>query len=349
MFKFSETFSAGVFALGAVLLSCASAQASEPFPGVGRTATPAEINAWNIDVRPDFLGLPKGSGSVDRGQDVWESKCASCHGTFGESNKMFSPLVGGVTKEDLESGHVASLLRPDFPGRTTFMKAPTVSTLFDYIRRAMPWNAPKSLSDDDVYAVLAYLLNLSDIVPDDFVLDEKTIRDVQAKMPNRNGMTAQHALWPSAVFTGGKLAKPDTQNKACMKNCKTAPEIVSTLPDHALGSHGNLADQNRRVGPVRGQVTGASVSPDAASSPSAIAETSGCLGCHAVNMRVVGPSFHEIADKYKGKSASTPLFEKVRKGGEGAWGDIPMPPQEDIKDEDLKKLIGWILDSAPGK
>ncbi len=349
MFKFSETISASILALGTILLSCTSGQAGEPFTGVGRAATAAELKAWDIDVRPDFLGLPKGSGSVERGQDVWEGKCASCHGTFGESNKIFSPLVGGVEKGDLETGHVASLRRTDFPGRTTMMKVPTVSTLFDYIRRAMPWNAPKSLSDDDVYAVLAYLLNLSDIVPDDFVLDEKTIRDVQKKMPNRNGMTTQHAMWPSAVFTGGKPVLPDTQNKPCMKNCKKEPEIVSTLPDYALSSHGNLADQNRRIGPVRGQVTAASVSPEVTSSPSALAESAGCLGCHAVSTRVVGPSFHEIADKYKGKAASAPLIEKVRKGGEGVWGDVAMPPQEDIKDEDLKKLISWILESAPSK
>lgn len=349
MFRFPKILPSGILALGTMALLCLPGQAAEPFPGVGRPATSAEIKAWDIDVRPDFLGLPKGSGSVDRGQEIWESKCASCHGTFGESNKVFSPLIGGVTKDDLESGHVASLKRPDFPGRTTVMKVPTVSTLFDYIRRAMPWNAPKSLSDDDVYAVLAYMLNLSDIVPDDFVLDDKTIRDVQKKMPNRNGMTTQHAMWPSPVFTDGKPVLPDTQNKPCMKNCKKETDIASTLPDYALASHGNLADQNRRFGPVRGQVTAASVSPEAASSPATIAETAGCLGCHAANTRVVGPSFQEIAEKYKGKPASIPLFDKVRKGGEGVWGDVAMPPQEDIKDEDLKKLIGWILEAGASK
>ena len=349
MFKFSNALAGAILAIGAMSMAHGPAHAADVFSGVGRAATLAEINAWDIDVRPDFLGLPKGSGSVDRGQEVWEAKCASCHGTFGESNKFFSPLVGGVTKEDVESGHVAALRRPDFPGRTTFMKVPTVSTLYDYIRRAMPWNAPKSLSDDDVYAVLAYLLNLSDIVPDDFVLDDKTIRDVQKIMPNRNGMTTKHAMWPSAVFNAGKSVAVDTQNKPCMKNCKKEPELVSALPDYALSSHGNLADQNRRVGPVRGQVTAASVSADVVNSPAQIAEMAGCLGCHAAATRVVGPSYMEIAEKYKGKDVSAQLFEKVRKGGEGAWGDIAMPAQEEIKEEDLKKLIGWILQAAPSK
>lgn len=350
MFRFFERRArVAAVALAGLLASGASSRAADDFPSVGRPATPAEINAWNIDVRPDFLGLPKGSGSVERGQDVWEAKCASCHGTFGESNKVFSPLVGGVTKDDVASGHVAALKRTDFPARTTFMKVATVSTLFDYIRRAMPWNAPKSLSDDDVYAVLAYLLNLSDIVPDDFVLDDKSIRDVQKMMPNRDGMTLQHGLWPSAALSGKPVA-PDTQNKVCMTNCKKEAEIASALPEHALGSHGNLADQNRRVGPVRGQTTGPSVAADAPQSPAAIADSAGCLGCHAPATRVVGPSYLEVAEKYKGQSgAAEHLFGKVRKGGEGVWGDVAMPPQEEIKDEDLKKLLAWILDSSPGK
>jgi cytochrome c len=85
------------------------------YPGIGREATPKEVAAWDIDVRPDFQGLPKGSGSVSQGQDVWESHCASCHGVFGESNEVFSPLIGGVTAEDVKTGHVARLNDKGFP------------------------------------------------------------------------------------------------------------------------------------------------------------------------------------------------------------------------------------------
>ena len=87
----------------ATLVLCASvAQAQDkPWQNMGREATPAEIKAWDIDVRPDFKGLPKGAGSVTKGMEVWEGKCASCHGIFGESNEVFSPLVGGTTANDL--------------------------------------------------------------------------------------------------------------------------------------------------------------------------------------------------------------------------------------------------------
>jgi len=147
----------GLRLAAAVLAGCAAAAAvaQTAYLGVGRPATPSELKAWDIDVRPDFKGLPKGSGSVARGQDVWEGKCASCHGIFGESNEIFSPLVGGTTAEDVKTGRVARLTDPGFPGRTTLMKVPNVSTLWDYINRAMPWNAPKSLSTDEVYAVTA--------------------------------------------------------------------------------------------------------------------------------------------------------------------------------------------------
>ncbi|MBX9873018.1 MAG: cytochrome c, partial [Burkholderiaceae bacterium] len=118
-----------------MLVGTAQAQNSR-FPGVGRDATAKEVAAWDIDVRPDFKGLPTGSGSVARGQEVWEGKCASCHGIFGESGEVFSPLVGGTTAEDIKTGRVANLKRSDFPGRTTLMKVPTVSTLWDYINRA---------------------------------------------------------------------------------------------------------------------------------------------------------------------------------------------------------------------
>lgn len=221
------------------------AAAAARFPGIGRPATPAEVSAWDIDVRPDFTGLPKGQGSVEQGQGIWDSRCAMCHGTFGESNEVFTPVVGNTTSNDLQTGRVASLIDNKTPQRTTLMKVATVSTLWDYIYRAMPWYAPRSLTVDETYAVLAYILNLGEIVPDDFVLSHDTIRTVQRRMPNRNGMTRQHGLW---TVDG----KPDVQGESCMSDCRPFVVIGSVLPDYARNAHGNLAEQNRRWGPFRG-------------------------------------------------------------------------------------------------
>ncbi len=110
----------------ALALACAvsgSFAQAKDYPGIGRAATPQEVAAWDIDVRPDFKGLPAGSGSVAKGQEVWEGKCASCHGVFGESNQVFNPLVGGTTADDIKTGRVATLKRTDYPGRSTLMKA----------------------------------------------------------------------------------------------------------------------------------------------------------------------------------------------------------------------------------
>jgi len=213
---------------------------------VGRAATPAEIAAWNIDVRPDFAGLPPGSGSVAQGLQVWESKCARCHGSFGESVQFTNALAGGTTAQDLASGRVAGLawLNPQVQPlpATTLMKVPNVSTLWDYIRRAMPFDQPKSLSTNEVYASLAYMLSLADVVPQDFVLTERNI--AQVKLPNRLGMRTDHGLWRVD-------GTPDVQGTLCMSGCDTS-EVLRTLPARAKFQQGNIAEQMRSYGPSRG-------------------------------------------------------------------------------------------------
>ncbi len=302
------------------------------YPGVGRPATPAEIAAWDIDVRPDFKGLPPGSGSVAQGQGIWDGKCASCHGTFGESNEVFTPLTGGVTQDDIKSGRTRSLTSPDV-GRTTLMKLSSLSTLWDYIHRAMPWNAPKSLSIDEVYAVLAYLLNLGDILPADFVLSDRNMAEVQARLPNRNGMSREHGLWDVK-------GRPDVRNPPCMKDCPLESLRTAALPEYARGNHGNLADQNRVIGPVRGQETGGAKTVAVAD----LARNKGCLGCHAVDKRVVGQAFKEIATRYRGEAGvEAKLAEKLLRGGFGNWGQVPMPPNPELAESDARRLVLWVL------
>jgi mono/diheme cytochrome c family protein len=234
---------------GALLGTHDAARAQSPYPGIGRPATASELAAWDIDVRPDFKGLPPGAGSVAKGQEVWDGKCAACHGVFGESNEVFQPLVGGTSKDDMRRGRVAKLTDAGFPGRTTLMKLSTVSTLWDYINRAMPWTQPKSLSTEEVYGVTAYILNMGGIVADDFVLSDRNIAEVQKLLPNRGGMTTAHALWPGAGL--GKR-RPDVQGVACMTDCAPEPKVASFIPEHAEDAHGNLAEQNRDVGAQKG-------------------------------------------------------------------------------------------------
>jgi S-disulfanyl-L-cysteine oxidoreductase SoxD len=360
-------------ALGLLALSCTvcSAQGAR-FEGVGRAATPAEVKAWDIDVRPDFKGLPPGQGSVKRGEQIWEAQCASCHGTFGESNDVFTPIVGYTTPRDVQAGRVAALMPgANAPTRSTLMKVAHLSTLWDYIRRAMPWTAPKTLSDDDVYAVTAFILNLGGVVPDDFTLSDKNMRETQARLPNRDGMTTAHGLWPGTELGGA--ARPDVQGSSCMRDCKTDPKVTSLIPEYARNAHGNLAEQVRGLGPTRGADTtqpaatrfaGRAVAPaavpaaasaappaDAAEPPRAaqvqpVLQKNVCVACHAMDSKLVGPSFKDIAAKYRGQAdAAGYLAGKIRSGGQGVWGAIPMPPQS-IGEADAKRLAQWLAQGA---
>ncbi|MDM5181602.1 c-type cytochrome [Massilia sp. DJPM01] len=340
-------------ALAIAVLACGAGAAPPAMPG--RPATAQEVAAWDIDVRPDFTGLPKGSGSVLAGQAVWEGKCASCHGTFGESNEVFTPLIGGTTAADAASGRVASLVSGRQPQKTTLMKLATVSTLWDYINRAMPWTAPKSLTTDEVYAVTAYMLNMGEVVPDDFVLSDRTMAQAQQRMPNRKGMVSKHGLWDIK-------GKPDVKSVACMTHCPVEATVRSSLPDGARNAHGNLAQQTRGFGATRGVDTTqagptarlAAVAPAVATAPASgpgkatlgLLQQHACMACHALDTKVVGPSFKAVREKYQGDSAAAArLADKIRQGSAGTWGPIPMPAQGQgqVTDADLAAMLAWIL------
>jgi S-disulfanyl-L-cysteine oxidoreductase SoxD len=171
----SRSLAAVVLAVLSIAPGCLLAQ-DAPTYGLGRPATPPEIAVWDIDVRADGQGLPPGSGSVRDGLTVYAERCAACHGDKGEGNPM-DRLVGGT----------GTLASPN-PVRTVGSFWPYATTLFDYVRRAMPFNAPESLTADQVYAVCAYLLYLNQIVPAETVLDAQTLPKVQ--MPNRHGFTS---------------------------------------------------------------------------------------------------------------------------------------------------------------
>jgi S-disulfanyl-L-cysteine oxidoreductase SoxD len=181
-----------VLTTAAVMVLAASAHAeTKAHYGIGRPATSAEIAGWNIDIGRDGSSLPAGSGSVAHGHEVFEQQCAACHGDKGEGG-VGERLVGG-------QGTIATAK----PIKTVGSYWPYAPTLFDYIRRAMPQNAPQSLSNDDVYAVSAYILNMNGLFPADATLDAKSLSAI--KMPNRSMFTED--------------PRPDVKNPACEKGC----------------------------------------------------------------------------------------------------------------------------------
>jgi cytochrome c len=161
------------FSAAAALLFLSTAALAET-PDLGRPASPEEVAVWDISIGPDGAGLPSGNGSPQQGEAVYVAKCLPCHGEKG-SGKPNDQLVGGL-----------GTLTGDQPAvKTVGSFWPYATTLFDYVRRAMPFNAPRSLSDDEVYALCAYILQLNGIIGEGTIMNAQTLAKVQ--MPNRDG------------------------------------------------------------------------------------------------------------------------------------------------------------------
>ena len=165
---------------------------------LGRLASPGEVASWDIDVRPDGLGLPAGRGSVTDGEEIFAAKCAACHGDFAEGVDRWPVLSGGF--ETLSSHD---------PVKTIGSYWPYLSTVWDYVNRSMPFGDAQSLEPDEVYALTAFILYANDLVDDGFVLSKENFTDIH--MPNENGFIDD--------------ARPDTPTLAdgppCMSDCKT--------------------------------------------------------------------------------------------------------------------------------
>ena len=196
---------AGGFML--VLTSAPALPADRPF-NLGKIATAEEVAGWDIDVRPDGLGAPVGMGNAIDGEEVYADLCAACHGDFGEGVDRWPELVGGE----------GSLGTHD-PLKTTGSYWPYASTLYDYVYRAMPFGESQSLSYDETYQIVAFLLYMNDIIEDDFDVSHENLGTIE--MPNRDGF-----LMPDP--------RPDAQPvsaKPCMNNCNVATSIIGRARD----------------------------------------------------------------------------------------------------------------------
>jgi len=179
------------------------AGASERPFGLGTPATAEEIAGWDIDVRPDGKGAPVGAGNALDGEEIYADRCAACHGDFGEGVDRWPVLVGGH----------GSLAHAD-PVKTIGSYWPYASTVYDYIYRAMPFGEAQSLSHDETYQIVAYLLYMNDVIEDDFELNHENIGTIE--MPNRNGF-----FMPDPRPDGQLAGAP------CMENCEVSVKIIN--------------------------------------------------------------------------------------------------------------------------
>jgi cytochrome c len=173
--------------------------------GLGRVALPEEIAAWDGEVHPDGTGLPAGQGDAIDGEEIFAAKCAACHGDFAEGIDNWPKLAGGAGTLDHED-----------PLKTVGSYWPYLSTAFDYIKRSMPYGDAGTLTDDETYAIVAYILYSNDLIDDDFVLSKETFFDVE--MANADGFIIDdRAETEYAQWSG----------EPCMENCKSAPVEVT--------------------------------------------------------------------------------------------------------------------------
>ena len=176
---------------------------------IGKLATKTEVAGWDIDVRPDGVGAPKGSGNAIDGEEIYVNRCAACHGDFGEGVDRWPVLVGG-------DGTLAS----HDPEKTTGSYWPYASTIFDYVYRSMPFGEAQTLTHDETYKLVAYLLNMNEIIDEDFLLSDKNIGKI--KMPNASGFLLPD---PRPDVTKYKDGQP------CMKNCNVPVKIIGKARD----------------------------------------------------------------------------------------------------------------------
>ncbi|MDA7635050.1 cytochrome c [Alphaproteobacteria bacterium] len=196
------------YATVGMVLSISVSQASERVFNLGALATPEEVAGWDIDVRPDGLGAPVGSGNAYDGEEVYLDRCAACHGDFGEGVDAWPVLAGGTGTLDSHD-----------PVKTTGSYWPYASTMYDYIYRAMPFGEAQSLSHDETYQVVAYLLYMNDIIDDEYEVSNENIGSIE--MPNQNGFVLPDP-------------RPDVQitdANPCMSNCMVPTQIIGKARD----------------------------------------------------------------------------------------------------------------------
>ena len=219
MMKYVSLFSLIVLASSQAFAAEQSQSQTLVVTGIGEVPTEAQINAWDIDVRPDGKGLPRGSSTAEIGEPIYAEKCAICHGDFGEGVGRWPVLTGGHGSLTSES-----------PEKTVGSYWPYTSTLFDYIYRAMPFGEARTLTPDEVYGIAAYILAENDVIDYDFEVNQDNF--AQIELPNQNG------------FFADDRSKTEVNNERCMTDCaqdvgiQSLARILDVTPE--TGGAGNI-------------------------------------------------------------------------------------------------------------
>ncbi len=332
---------------------------------IGRAATPKEIAAWNLDIMFDGTGLPeydmkhgepvigddgkpkKAQGSVELGNELYDAQCVMCHGDFGSGGKGYPKLAGGTVAslKNQRLNPADEVPNPEAPDRTIGSYWPYASTLFWYIQESMPFNAPKTLTNSETYALTAYLLSLNNItidgeeLDDDYVLDkEKFLKIV---MPNANGFYPETNT-PKNPKQGVEnmtklLSDPTIYGKGtrCMKDC-----IKGGVDNLVLRIQDDLSKgSNEPLSTVRDlpKVDASKAIPGQAEY-----ENAGCSACHA-NAAIGAPV---VGDKDAWAKVTSHGLDKVYSNGINGINAMPPKGGTDISDDKFKEIVDYMINSS---
>ena len=261
--------------------------------GLGRAATNNEVSAWDIDIRPDGKGLPVGSGSVIIGEEHYTDNCSSCHGDFGEGIDRWPELAGGFDTLDSED-----------PVKTVGSYWPYLSTVWDYVHRAMPFGNAQSLNNDEVYAITAYILYLNDLVDEDFELSNVNFEEIN--LPNEENF----------YLDNRENLENTTYNNRCMQNCKKVAMItkravvLDVTPEEDMTENNNL-DKNDNI-----QI--ASFDPNLVKEGEKVFKK--CKACHRIGLDAkngTGPHLNNIFGRVAGELRDYKKYSKnIKKLGQ---------------------------------
>ena len=264
--------------------------------GLGRAATNNEVSAWDIDIRPDGKGLPVGSGSVIIGEELYTDNCSSCHGDFGEGIDRWPELAGGFDTLDSED-----------PVKTVGSYWPYLSTVWDYVHRAMPFGNAQSLNNDEVYAITAYILYLNDLVDEDFELSHVNFEEIN--LPNEENF----------YLDNRENLENTTYNNRCMQNCKNDAMItkravvLDVTPEEDMTENNNL-DKNDNI-----QI--ASFDPNLVKEGEKVFKK--CKACHRIGLDAkngTGPHLNNIFGRVAGELRDYKKYSKnIKKLGQEGW------------------------------
>jgi len=309
----------------------------------GRAPTKAELEAWNVDIMPDGTGLPEGEGTAEEGSDIYDEKCVMCHGDFGSGGGGYPALAKGNANE-LHETLTNQRIKPDTDGPVRVFGTywPQASTLFAYIKDAMPHPMTGSLTDDEVYSLVAFILNANEMeidgeeVDDEYVLNREKF--LKIKMPNRDGFEPNidgpngpenvRKYFANPVNFGAQKVKP---SERCMHNCQEPTAKVIYI------QNGGIRDFHPPLSNVKDLPKEENKGFDAAK-----AYETNCAMCHGAE----GMGAPVFGDKAAWSAVLAKGKEKVYANGIHGINGMPAKGGSDLSDNDFKSVVDYIISKS---